>query len=130
MYELMYLSKYVCEEWLYHIDFRSRGKDGSGRQEQGRVHTDRLNHLNILHTYIQIQNIAMINSVSFTTSTFITYQYLLLLDEHVDEDKLVQSAHVVEVVLLQQRTSVQIVVRSKLRSVDSISQNAVHLYSF
>lgn len=70
----------------------------------------------------------MINSVSFTTSTFITYQYLLLLDEHVDEDKLVQSAHVVEVVLLQQRTSVQIVVRSKLRSVDSISQNAVHLY--
>ena len=66
----------------------------------------------------------------YTTSTYITYQYLLLLDEHVDEDELVQSAHVVEVVLLQQRASVQIVVRPKLRSVDSISQNAVHLYLF
>ena len=52
---------------------------------------------------------------------------LLLLDQHVDEDELVQGAHVVEVVLLQERTRVQAVVRAESRRVDRIAQYAVHL---
>ena len=52
---------------------------------------------------------------------------LLLLDKHVDEDELVQGAHVVEVVLLQERTRIQAVVRAKSRRVDRVAQYAVHL---